>query len=283
MCSNSTGEKVKFAYCSDLHLEFWPNKKGFPKYPELKNTENAKVLILAGDITQFNLFLDSDRFDGFFQHVNDEFPLVVWVPGNHEWYGSLLNNKSLELVSEKLRQFPRVHLLEKDFRYLGRTHFLIAATLWTDLNKNCPITAHEIMWGMADYQHIKTDAFGGVSSIIPEDTYNKHVEHIQFIDDMLSDTLTVSPDRKIVLVTHHAPSEKSVHSRFKRYTNMNHAFYTDLEYVPAINPNLKYWVHGHTHDHFYYDMLGCRVVCNPHGYINHEEIAKTFQLKYFEV
>lgn len=27
------------------------------------------------------------------------------------------------------------------------------------------------------------------------------------------------------------------------------------------------WVHGHTHDSFDYDVRGCRVVCNPRGYM----------------
>jgi predicted phosphodiesterase len=32
------------------------------------------------------------------------------------------------------------------------------------------------------------------------------------------------------------------------------------------HPQIKYWVHGHTHTPFDYMIEGCRVICNPCGY-----------------
>jgi hypothetical protein len=34
----------------------------------------------------------------------------------------------------------------------------------------------------------------------------------------------------------------------------------------------QYWVHGHTHSNFNYEVEGTKVVCNPRGY------AKTFNV-----
>jgi hypothetical protein len=48
-------------------------------------------------------------------------------------------------------------------------------------------------------------------------------------------------------------------------------------------PQIKLWTHGHTHELFDYMIGDTRVVCNPRGYINYEELADTFLLKYIEV
>jgi hypothetical protein len=34
------------------------------------------------------------------------------------------------------------------------------------------------------------------------------------------------------------------------------------------HPQIKYWIHGHTHTHFDYKIGECRVICNPRGYPN---------------
>jgi hypothetical protein len=43
------------------------------------------------------------------------------------------------------------------------------------------------------------------------------------------------------------------------------------------------WTHGHTHDRFDYMIGGCRIVCNPRGYIHYEQRADEFSLQFVEV
>ena len=73
---------MKIALASDLHLEFGDII--------LKNTENADVLILAGDICVINHFRFgnhySERYFNFFKRVSEEFPHVIYILGNHEFY-----------------------------------------------------------------------------------------------------------------------------------------------------------------------------------------------------
>jgi Icc-related predicted phosphoesterase len=66
-----------------------------------------------------------------------------------------------------------------------------------------------------------------------------------------------------VVVTHHAPSRRSVHPRFDG-SPLNACFVSDLEHL--LDGRACLWIHGHTHDSFDYVVGGTRVVCNPRGY-----------------
>jgi hypothetical protein len=84
-------------------------------------------------------------------------------------------------------------------------------------------------------------------------------------------------------VGHHAPSKGSEHLKYKHDTLMNGAYNSVLDDFIMERPQIKLWTHGHTHEDFDYMIGSTRVVCNPRGYINHEERAETFKLKYIEV
>ena len=71
-------------------------------------------------------------------------------------------------------------------------------------------------------------------------------------------------DGKTVVVTHHAPSLKSIHSDYKS-NEWNPCFVSDLE---KLMDGVGFWVHGHTHSSFDYQIGKTRVVCNPRGYPN---------------
>jgi len=49
------------------------------------------------------------------------------------------------------------------------------------------------------------------------------------------------------------------------------------------HPQIRLWTHGHTHEDFDYMVGSTRIVCNPRGYINHEERADTWQPKLVEI
>ena len=64
---------------------------------------------------------------------------------------------------------------------------------------------------------------------------------------------------------------------------MNGGYSSELDDFIQDRPQIKLWTHGHTHEDFDYQIAGCRILCNPRGYINYEERADTWRLKTVEV
>lgn len=72
-------------------------------------------------------------------------------------------------------------------------------------------------------------------------------------------------DGETVVVTHFAPSVRSVAPRFAG-SPLNACFVSDLERLVAAS-GAALWVHGHTHDSFDYRIGDTRVLANPRGYV----------------
>jgi hypothetical protein len=90
--------------------------------------------------------------------------------------------------------------------------------------------------------------------------------------DALVRALFEYPEDNFVVMTHHTPSMLSSHPRWGGTTNLLNWAYANT-YTEAIileHPNIKCWVHGHTHESHNYTIDKCRVICNPRGYYPHE-------------
>ena len=72
-------------------------------------------------------------------------------------------------------------------------------------------------------------------------------------------------DGPTVIITHHAPSPRSIHPRFDGAL-LNACFVSNAEHLLAAG-SADLWVHGHTHDSVDYLLGSTRVVCNPRGYM----------------
>ena len=77
-------------------------------------------------------------------------------------------------------------------------------------------------------------------------------------------------DKKIVVITHHAPSLESVPPKYQNSV-LTPSYASDLEDFIAARPNIKLWCHGHVHAPADYQIGQCRVVCNPRGYVSSHE------------
>lgn len=281
---------MKFAVCSDLHLEFGPL--------ELKNTENAELLILSGDICVAKdlVFKESTRSENwmaFFEQVSSEFKNVIYIMGNHEHYHGDFA-KSYDQLKVALADLPNIHVMEKEFISFGDVTF-VAGTLWTDMNKEDPSTLYSIKGYMNDYRIIE-DSSEVVNyksfdeedkptfktrpaKFSPEKSVSEHKAMLKLIDDVCSGM----PTEKIVVVGHHAPSKLSTKPQYEDDVMVNGAYSSDLSEFILDRPQIKVWTHGHTHHNFDYMLGSTRIVCNPRGYINYEGQADEFKLQYVEV
>ena len=288
---------MKIAIASDVHLEFGDLI--------LKNEENADVLILSGDICVASDFSDADysnlkdgrsqRYVDFFTRCANEFSKVIYVVGNHEHYHGDFA-ETFPTLRKYLGHIENLHILDKEHVTINDVTF-IGGTLWTDMNAQDPMTLAHIRVVMNDFRVIENSnemvsyrtfevneedtqipTFRKrPARFMPEDTVQDHKKMLQYIDDT-SESLG-----KYVVVGHHAPSKASTHPRYQTEVIMNGAYSSRLDQFILDHPQIKLWTHGHTHEEFDYMIGTTRVVCNPRGYINYEDRAEDFKLKYVEI
>ncbi len=290
---------MKIAICSDVHLEFGQL--------ELENTHNAEVLVLSGDIcTSVDLRVTdsilssakTDRYLDFFTACSRNFPHVVYVMGNHEHYHGDFAT-SAGILKDALKHLPNIHVLDKEVFTLGDYVFL-GGTLWTDMNNEDEMTMNHVQRRMNDFQicensnemvnyrvwDTKEDDTKTVkfktrpATLSPRHVIEDHKAMLKFIETNYNMT---PPWMTTIVVGHHAPSKGSEHPRYKHDTLMNGAYNSVLDEYILDHRQIKLWTHGHTHEDFDYMIGTTRVVCNPRGYIDYEQRADNFQLKYMEV
>lgn len=279
---------MKIAICSDLHLEFGPLK--------LENPGNIDVLVLSGDIIIGELvrrFRNTDPakpstspyyaaqyldFVNFFKQVSLDFPRIIWVAGNHEYYGGDFP-KEQETLRKFIEQFPNVSFLEKETLDIGDVKFF-GATFWTDMNKSDPITLELVANLLNDFKTIRMNN-EGYRAFRPMDSVKEH----KYTLKVLQEQLDAAKGSKWVVVGHHAPSNMSTHPRFSNHAHMNGAYSSDLSEFILDNPQIRLWTHGHTHCRFDYMIGSTRIVCNPRGYVGYEvpRVGERFDLSVIDV
>jgi len=230
---------------SDLHL----GQAGL----SLPETE-ADIVILAGDISRPRMAVDW-ALQTFAQPV-------LYVPGNHEFYGN-----SLARTLDELRRFTEgthIHLLDNDEITLHGVRF-VGSTLWSSFSlpglegqRNEAI--QQALALIRDFSRIGSDAVPG-TPFTPEEMESLFERNRSWLAGQLAD----GNDAPTVVVTHHAPSLRSVHPRFAG-SALNACFVSDSEDLMGAD-RVQLWIHGHTHDSFDYQVHGTRVVCNPRGYV----------------
>jgi Icc-related predicted phosphoesterase len=307
---------MKIALLSDAHLEFGPlvinNDEGADVLVLAGDICVAKHFV-DGRPTYMQTL--AKEYRQFFDHVTKEFPHIVYVMGNHEHYhGNVAHTYSI--LREHL-DYPNLHILEKE-TWTHEGHTFVGGTLWTDMNRGDPLTLMHTQGSMNDFREVlnsnrmvvrnvpiyernplwtddgrnggqySKDESGAMirtgykskeepARWTPEDSVADHAKMLSYIDHVTRD-----PGSYIVVV-HHAPSSQSIAERFKADTLMNGAFRSELDEFIMDRPQIKFWLHGHMHNNSNYWVGETRVVCNPRGYVGHEDQAEWFKLQYIEV
>ena len=180
---------MKLLVLSDLHVEFGPY--------DLPDTD-VDVVILAGDVhvKTYGIKWIRDQFH--------ETP-VIYVPGNHEFYGKAILQNTEELRCEA--SDTNIHLLDNDSVYIDGIQFL-GCTLWTDfeLFGNGSVAKAEARNHMRDYRKIISNK-SNYRKVSPNDIARLHLKSKQWLKKALEKS---PPGSTIVVVTHHAPSILSV-------------------------------------------------------------------------
>jgi predicted phosphodiesterase len=231
---------MKLNVLSDLHLSL-----GALAIP----ANHADVVILAGDIARPAAAVS--WASGFGKPV-------LYVPGNHEFYGGSIAGTVEEL--KRLSAGTGIRVLDNEELIIDGVRFL-GATLWSDFmlfgeGDKRAAAMRDAQRFMRDFSRIRV----GEAPFTPEACAALFARDAAWLERKLAQP---HPGPTVV-ITHHAPSRKSIHPRFAD-SLMNACFVSDAERLIE-GSRACLWIHGHTHDSFDYFVNGTRVLCNPRGY-----------------
>jgi Icc-related predicted phosphoesterase len=223
---------------------------------------DADLLVLAGDVHSGSLGVD---------WVAHHFTIpAILIGGNHEAYGHELFRTIAHNRQKANATNGRISFLEKNVQTFklesGEKVRFIGVILWTDFalygtpSRSMAAALEQI----EDYRVIQIERGYELRRLLPADTARLHRAALKFLEEELRKPF----DGPTVVITHHAPSPRSIAEKF-RDSLLNPAFASNLErFIVAHQPAL--WIHGHMHDSFDYSIGKTRVVCNPRGYFPNE-------------
>lgn len=289
---------LRVGYISDLHLEHLKPHPYFflDEHPDV----GGDVLIVAGDLTGAP-FMQTRRTDPSARSIKklvervqekifSKYNVVLYVMGNHEHYGSIFGR-----TKEWLRQHfdgTNVVLLDNEiWKHQDGTLF-VGATLWSDFMKASPISMEACQAGMNDFNliyrkdphdltYVERRQFKGgrdPAAVTASFILDEHLFSKKYIREVVKNY----PDRDIVVLTHHGPTYKSI-NREHMGNGIDGAYVSDLSEIILDNPQIRFWVHGHTHQSEDYEVGSCRVLANQVGYKDERSFLEFEGIKHFEV
>jgi predicted MPP superfamily phosphohydrolase len=235
---------------SDLHMDHLPNWKMPSEWPDFD------VAVFAGDIKGS----PSDGMRWLRTVPGLEDCEIVYIAGNHEYYGREIDKEEERAVEAALQ--TRVHFLNASAVPVIDGIRFVGATLWTDYELYGDRAAAMLAAGnsMNDHRLIRKKWDGSTAKFLPRDALQRHQRERAWLEEQLA-TDHAGPT---VVVTHHAVGHGSVHPRFAG-DPVTPAFSSDMTSLME-KYRCDLWLHGHTHDGFDYTVGSTRVVCNPKGY-----------------
>lgn len=240
---------MKIKYMSDLHIEF-----GGMKMP---NPDDCDVLVLAGDI-----HVGANATSDILIDWADHFKHVIFVHGNHELY-----HQDIWDFKEDMKgicdEYHNIHNLDNNVVEIDDVVF-IGSVLWSDI-------VSAAFYQMNDSRLIKDSTENsnpyqyGKGTMTESTVKAMHKIAVDFLKEKVEENL----GKKIVVVTHHAPSYQSIGTRYLGHLLMNTGYATEI--LHEFKNKVALWIHGHTHHCVDYKKDGIKVVANTRGYVGYEE------------
>jgi hypothetical protein len=252
-------KKMKIQYVSDLHIDLLKIKKEDSNYIEklirFSPDKSCDWLVLVGDICDFGKV---ELWKTFFYRLIDEYECIVWLPGNHEYYGCHHGTheeyfkKAQTEIEKDEKLCKKLKLLDNECIYLKDLNIkLIFSCLYSFVYERdeqiveLMINDFNDLWTVQKHNEL-------------------HLKCVEFIKNNIR-----SEECKNIVFSHFPPvSRGTSHPRYEQQENrpVNDYFasdcYFDLPHKPEI------WIFGHTHYKTDFVSSNTRFSSRPFGYVN---------------
>lgn len=247
---------MKIRILSDLHIDV------NDLYP-FQLQDNDAFTVIAGDIAGSN--------NTTIQWVQKNIKKGLIISGNHIVYSA--DQRPIQELKQQLADaFPpqgpvtyldqMTHTMAKQIDNI----LFIGTTLYTDYALLPTVSIDTAMWyansprfGLNDFRFGHTRDGDKIRRIHPTDYRRWFIESKKEITRLVQS----NPDKEIVLITHHCPSNKCCSCKDEILIT---SYASNLESFIRDNPNIKLWITGHVHDRKNFKIGNCLVVMNPRGY-----------------
>lgn len=250
-------ETKEYFILSDLHLEFWKGKEEefWETFPET----SARVCLCAGDLT--SLGLPDSIVHKHFSRLIQHFEKVIYVPGNHDYYGSSTSEIPIRLARLEEYLNPNLKVLRSGCSYTYNGQRFIGDTMWF------PDTP-----GVHIYKRMINDGYQ-IKNLLPW-AFEQSNAFMAFIKEEIRED--------DIVITHHIPSDIDTAICWKGSPTQSYFLNVDCHRY-LLNPNNvrpKAWIYGHTHDYHKFNIGNTQVICNPAGYPTENPKWRQRQLVY---
>ena len=266
---------MKIQIISDIHLEFYENPKSC-EYLKPK----ARILCIVGDLCCID---DAKKIKLFFDKIHSMFKLIMWVPGNHEYYVSKCPDKYntvyyIDLRNNKIcSKYDNIKYLKNkriEYLYNNTLYRFIGSTLWSYIP---PKLGKDVENLMSDYSNIYL--WNSRTKIARKITYKDvnlwHKKNIKFINNEINNSRKLKQhiskniqnqkkkysNIKTIILTHHKPFIDKDSDR----SSESCAYESDQTNIMK-RSHVNAWVYGHTHKYYKGKIGDCLLASNPRGY-----------------
>ncbi len=232
----------KYFIVSDLHLEFrqGQEKEHWEAFPEHKE---AKICLCAGDLTLVKL----PEYYKHFTQLCSRFEKVLFVPGNHEYYGSNPTDVTSRLDGVERLLAPVLKILRTGDPYMYEGQRFIGDTMWFPDKPEVHI-----------YRRMINDSVQ-IKGLFPWAFTQSNLFMVWMRGNIQEDD---------IVITHHVPNNVDTRPLWRNSPTQAYFVNSDCDRYFS-NPNTikpKAWIYGHTHDKHDYHIGRTRFICNPVGY-----------------
>ena len=268
---------MNFSLVSDIHVDIPSTLDDFI-------LPGGETLLLAGDMAEVGSINPRFRIERLSKEEEWKIPYLVEdadalrkkilvqlnkynrvysVLGNHEHYRSDLD-RTATLYREAL---PEVTLLDNTWVSMGEDVVLFGSTLWSDMDKEDPLSMLRSKdWSDYTRIYVNKGSTQGYRRLRVADTLAAHKKALK----ALYECLDVNKDKRVIVMTHFSPTYMACDEKYKLSLE-NPYFHSELSDIILSNTNIVAWCFGHTHTSWDFMIGGCRLMCNPRGYVAYGE------------